>query len=624
MKRKLTVILSADVVGYSGMMERDEAGTLSRLKENRRVLFDPKVEEHGGRIFKLMGDGVLAEFPSAVAAVTFATEIQQAMRAAASADGHPDPITYRMGINIGEVIVDGEDIYGDGVNVAARIQTIAPTGGVAVARNVSDQVAGKIAVTFEDLGDHALKNIARPVQVFVVRDGRPEAARSPVKATKPVKEKKIAVCVLPFANMSGESEQEYFSDGISEDIITDLSRVSALSVISRNSAFSYKGKHVDLPKIARELNVSHVLEGSVRKAGQRVRITAQLIDGATNEHIWAERFDRDLQDIFAVQDEISEAIVKALKVRLLPEERAAIERRGTASVEAWSLVAEARQFLLRENPSARIYRAVVRFCENAIAIDPDFAEAWATIASAKDGLRFNDGIYEEDGFDAAMRALALDDKLSIAYSTAAMGHMRRDRFAEAEAMIAKAMELEPDRPEVLKARAGISYRSRNFAEALAYFERAAAASVHDISSPGMMHSCAMALGDAAALERSAQLILNRADPILAREPDNTYAIGWLVTILAYQGQAERAKHWIKRALIFDPESFVSVYNFACALTQLGEHDEAVELLRSVKSKFTDENLKGVRADPDFDALKDHAGFIDLLAEVETLVAEARR
>src|SRR5580698_3216525 len=280
MQRKLTAILSADVVGYSGMMEADETGTLERLKANRARIFDPHVNIHGGRLFKLMGDGALVEFPSVIAAVNCALAIQDATQKAQSDDAKP--IRYRIGINMGEVIIEGDDIYGEGVNVAARIQALAPVGGVAISRIVHDQVAGKAPWAFDDMGEHTVKNIEAPVHVFSVR-----AAEAAAPRPEPEEPRKLSICVLPFANMSGDVEQEYFSDGISEDIITDLSKVSALDVVSRNTAFSFKGKNVKVTQVARELNVSHVLEGSVRKAGGRVRITAQLIAGSKDSHIWA-------------------------------------------------------------------------------------------------------------------------------------------------------------------------------------------------------------------------------------------------------------------------------------------------------------------------------------------------
>jgi adenylate cyclase len=410
MQRKLTVILSADVAGYSAFMERDEAGTLSRLKENRRSLFDPCVAAHGGRTFKVMGDGVLIEFSSAISAVACAMEIQAAMDAAEAHRPEAERLRYRVGINLGDVIIEGDDIYGDGVNVAARLQALAPVGGVALSRSVRDQVAGKVEADFDDLGPHTMKNIERPVHVFTVRAPEP-GERGAERGQK------IAICVLPFANMSGDVEQDYFSDGISEDIITDLSKVSALSVIARNSAFAFKGKNVNIPQVARQLNVTHVLEGSVRKSGGRVRITAQLIDGVKNDHVWAERYDRDLHDIFALQDEISHAIVGALKLKLLPEERRAIEVRGTDSAEAYNLFLMARQeWSTGFEGDPRRNGTIVRLCERATDIDPNYARAWALMAMAQATNRyfFDDG--GDGGAAAADRALALDANLAEAHA----------------------------------------------------------------------------------------------------------------------------------------------------------------------------------------------------------------
>ena len=370
MQRKLTVIVSADVVGYSALMERDEAGTLQRLKENRRLIFDPCVAKHGGRIVKLMGDGALVEFASVVSAANCANEIQQASEAV------PVPpqtarLRYRIGINLGEVIVEGEDIYGDGVNVAARLQSLAEPGSVAVSRTVRDQVDGKLPAEFVDLGEHSVKNIARPIHVFAMH---PHAAKD-TSTTGAQPRQRLSICVLPFSNMSGDPEQEYFSDGITEDIITDLCKVSTLAVVSRNTAFSFKGRHVDIAQVARQVGATHVLEGSVRRVGNRVRITAQLIEGATDSHLWAERYDRDLNDIFALQDEISEAIVDALKLKLLPAERKAIEQRSTTNPDAYKLYLMARQYNAMGNSHHR--DVTVRLCQRAVEIDPGYARAWA-------------------------------------------------------------------------------------------------------------------------------------------------------------------------------------------------------------------------------------------------------
>jgi adenylate cyclase len=301
LQRRLAAILSADVVGYSRLMGLDEAGTLSRLNTLRREMVDPAIAAHSGRIVKLMGDGALVEFASAVDAVTCAIEIQRQLREHDADCTEADRIRFRIGINVGDIIIEGDDILGDGVNIAARIESIAEPGGISISEDAWRQVQGKVAANFIDAGEQSLKNIARPVRVY--RLDLALKAKALSESSRPIlaPPDKPSVAVLAFNNMSGDPEQEYFSDGISEDIITDLSKLSELRVIARNSTFTYKGKPVDVKQVGRDLGVRYVLEGSVRKAGNRVRVTGQLIDAASGEHVWADRFDRDLTDIFAVQ-----------------------------------------------------------------------------------------------------------------------------------------------------------------------------------------------------------------------------------------------------------------------------------------------------------------------------------
>jgi adenylate cyclase len=316
MERRLAAILVSDVVGYSRLMQLDEAGTLAALAERRKEILEPLVVKYHARIVKVMGDGVLIEFASAANAVACAVELQDGMKAANADLPEDRKIVLRIGVNLGDVMAQGNDLYGDGVNIAARLEALAEPGSVVVSQTVRN-VLGKTKLRFEDLGEQSLKNIAEPVRVYRIGN-LPEPA--PTSGNGRAQPSKLSIAVLPFVNMSGDPEQEYFSDGITEDIITDLSKVSTLKVLSRNTVFTFKGKSVDVGQIARQLKVGHVLEGSVRKAAGRVRITAQLID-ADDNHVWAERYDRDLSDIFALQDEISETIVTALKLKLQPERR---------------------------------------------------------------------------------------------------------------------------------------------------------------------------------------------------------------------------------------------------------------------------------------------------------------
>ena len=615
MQRKLTVILSADVVGYSALMERDEAGTLQRLKDNRRTLFDPCVARHGGRIVKLMGDGTLAEFASVVSAVSCAHEIQQANEAVPP-DATDDPrIRYRIGINLGEVIVEGDDIYGDGVNVAARLQALAEPGGVAVSRTVRDQVAGKVAAEFADVGEHSVKNIARPIHVFALRAPAAKDATSP--AAQPPRQR-LSICVLPFANMSGDPEQEYFSDGITEDIITDLSKVGALAVVSRNSAFAFKSKHVDIGQVARQLNVTHVLEGSVRKVGNRVRITAQLIEAATDSHLWAERYDRDLEDIFALQDEISEAIVNALKLKLLPAEKKAIERRSTTNPEAYKLYLMARQYNAMGNSRHR--DITVRFCQRAVEIDPDYARAWALLAICQANSRMVNVGTGDTGWDAAERALALQPDLAEAH--AARGRILGDagRYDEALLEHAAALRLDPDGYEVNAAAARCYIPMRRYREAIDCLEKAAVAIEDDFWALGMSVQCYEALGDEEARRSAAQRCLARVEKMVVAEPDHALAIGWGVTSLIALGDVERAKEWTSRAMLLEPDNLNLRYNLACGMASLGEATMAMELLEPVLARAQRQNLIWFKSDNSLDPIRDDPRLQAMLARAEARLA----
>ena len=318
-ERRLAAILATDVVGYSRLMGGDEEGTLAALKSLRKSLIDPKIAEYRGRIFKTTGDGALVEFASTVDAVRCAIDIQRAMPER-NADMPPDKkIEFRIGINVGDIIVDGDDIFGDGVNVAARLESISEPGGICISNIVHQQVSGRVEASFADLGDQNLKNIARPVRAYriVLKQARAEAAAA--SATAPAafaSPDKPSIAVLPFQNMSGDAEQDYFCDGLVEDIITTLSKLTGLRVIARNSSFVYKGRAVDIREAAKQLGVRYVLEGSVRKSGNRIRITAQLIDAMDGAHLWAERYDRAIDDIFAIQDEITLVLATEMQVKL--------------------------------------------------------------------------------------------------------------------------------------------------------------------------------------------------------------------------------------------------------------------------------------------------------------------
>jgi len=370
-QRRLAAILAADVVGYSRLMEQDEAGTLAALKARRNEVLVPVVAQHNGRIVKVMGDGVLVEFGSAVDAVQCAIELQKGFTEANQGVAEASRIILRIGINLGDIIVEGSDLYGDGVNVAARLEGLAQPGDIYVSASVHDQVTGKLPLEFDDLGECTLKNIAKPVRVYRARNGEvSEGAARPILALPD----KPSIAVLPFQNMSGDPEQEYFADGMVEDIITGLSRFNALFVIARNSSFTYKGRAVDIKQVGREMGVRYVLEGSVRKAGNRVRITGQLIDTSTGSHLWAERFEGMLEDVFDLQDQVTASVVGAIAPKLEQVEIERAKRKPTDRLDAYDYylrgIAGLNQWTKEANAEA-----LANFSQ-AIERDPNFAAAY--------------------------------------------------------------------------------------------------------------------------------------------------------------------------------------------------------------------------------------------------------
>jgi TolB-like protein/class 3 adenylate cyclase/Tfp pilus assembly protein PilF len=451
-QRRLAAILSADVVGYSRLMGIDEAGTLARLKAMRRDLVDPQIAAHSGRTFKLMGDGALVEFASAVDAVTCAIEVQKQVKEHNSGSPEDSQIQFRIGINVGDIIVDGDDIYGDGVNVAARIQALADPGGIYISRGAAEQVRDKVPIKIETRGEQTVKNIARPIEVFcIIADDRDAIVvavhKSETGVQLPIVAEKPSIAVLAFNNMSGDAEQEYFSDGISEDIITDLSKLSELRVIARNSTFTYKGKAVDVKQVGRELGVRYVLEGSVRKAGNRVRVTGQLIDAADGAHIWADRFDRDLTDIFAVQDELTQEIISALKVKLTPEKKDRLVRKGTLDVEGYNLFLRGREHAFLHTRSGNIEAR--NLLERAVTINADFAAALAFIAftHVNDYINGWADLPEhslQTGLEIAERAVQLDEEEPQAHFVVAVALLWRREHDRALAEVQRCVAIAPN------------------------------------------------------------------------------------------------------------------------------------------------------------------------------------
>ncbi len=446
MERRLAAILAVDVVGYTRLMGEDEAGTLAALKAHRQELIEPKIAEHRGRLIKLMGDGALVEFSSVIDALACAAEIQNRMAERNRQEADGPRITFRIGINLGDVIVEGDDLYGDGVNVAARLEGLAEPGGICISAKVYDEVKNKLALGYEDLGEQELKNIAEPIRVYLIVPER-AAESSKAKAGEDLAlPEKPSIAVLPFDNMSGDPEQDFLADGITEDLITALSKIRWFFVIARNSTYTYKGKAVEVKQVARELGVRYVLEGSVRKAGNRVRVTAQLIDATSGRHVWAERYDRQIEDIFDLQDEMTLTIVGAVEPELSAAERDRVRAKPPENLDAWESYQRGLWHMWGYGRGGNL--EAENLLKRATELDPGFAPAYAygcyvQYSRVIMGWAKDPGPCLDAGMALAEQALALDDKDPTAYFAAGRIHMMRGRHDDSIASLETAIELNP-------------------------------------------------------------------------------------------------------------------------------------------------------------------------------------
>jgi TolB-like protein/class 3 adenylate cyclase len=569
--RRLTAILAADVAGYSRLMGADEEGTLERLKALRRELVDPKIAEHRGRIVKTTGDGMLVEFASVVDAVRCAVEVQQAMPERNTGVAADSRIELRIGINLGDVIVEGDDLYGDGVNIAARIEALADPGGVFVSNTVHDHVRDRLPFVFEDLGEQQVKNIARPVRVYRVRatlthpaaeapgsplsriagEGAERQRREAGEGSPPLAfPDKPPIAVLPFQNMSGDPAQEYFADGMVEEIITALSRIRWLFVIARNSSFTYKGRAVDVKQVGRELGVRYVLEGSVRKAGGRVRITAQLIDASTSTHLWADRFDGSLEDVFDLQDKVAVSVAGVIEPALQAAETARSANRPTNNLTAYDLYLRASAIFLS---SASQVPEALRLLEQAIERDPMFGPALARAAvchfrCCNDGWSDDREAHCRLGMDLARRALkaADDDPGILANAAMALAYFGED-IGATMALVERALKLNPS-----------FARGWHVSGVLHYWAGLPDVAIEHFEASLLLSPCAR-VGTAQALIGCAHFVTRRFDQavprlLIAIQEDPTFPdpYRFLAACYAHTGRLDQARGIVTRLRAITP------------------------------------------------------------------------
>ena len=557
-QRRLTTIVAADIAGFSRHIGIDEEGTLAAQRGHRAELIEPLLAEHLGRIANTAGDSFLFEFPSVVEAMRFAMAVQDGMAARNGDVPAERRIEYRIGINVGDVVADGDDLLGDGVNVAARLENLAEPGGICISRAARDQVRDRMNIALKDMGEVEVKNIARPVRVFRVLGQGEHAATptaEPTAQNLPLPDKP-SIAVLPFDNMSGVPEQEYFADGMAEDLITDLSKISNLYVAARNSSFSFKGQMRDVREVAENLGVSFVLEGSVRKMGQRLRINAQLVKAADGGHIWAERYDGDMDEIFEFQDRIRGEIIAALELQLSASDNERSQRRRTNSVEAYDLFLKGRSSYFQYTPESHV--AAREFLEQAIQIDPQFADAHSYLSycvlTSRLFMWSERGDELERSIALAEKGAALDPKSAIVWTRLAWAHGWAGNFDKAVKFYEEALALEPDNAEVY------AY----YAETLNFTEQA---------------------------EKAVELLHRALEIETLSPPSWDFMLGHSLYEL---GQSEEAVPRILRCIDRAPMFAAAHLYLACTYVELGRLDEAEEqirVLRDIEPRYTADKVR---------------------------------
>jgi len=604
-KRRLSAILSADAKGYSRLMEEDELSTVQTIKAYREVMVR-FIQKYNGRVVDSPGDNILAEFGSVIDAVECAAKIQEALKIRNDELPENRKMEFRIGINLGDVIVDGVRIYGDGLNIAARLEGLAEGGGICISGAVYEHIKNKLPLEYDYLGEQHVKNISEPVRVYRVTLNAKTAFPELNKEAK--SHHKSSIAVLPFTNMSADKDQEYFCDGIAEDILNDLTHLDDLHVVARSSSFVFKDKNQDIREIGMKLGAQTIVEGSVRKAGNRLRITAQLINVTDGYHLWSERYDRELEDVFAIQEEIAKNIVRALKIKLSKREKRALGKLKTQDIQAYDFYLRGREFFHQGQHKSILYAS--ELFTRAIKKDPDYALALAGLSDCFSYLfmyfeKKQDNI--ERSVAASKRAIELDPELAEAHAARGLAVSLSAQYDEAEKEFDKAIKLNPKLYEAYYFYARTCRQQGKIEKAALLFEKASEMRPEDYQATIFLASAYKELNLPAKVETAAQRAIELVEKHLRLNPDDARALYLGGSILVTLGKVEKAINWAKRAHAIDPDDPRVLYNLACIYSLAGKIEQALDCFeKAIESGYA--SLEWINNDLDLDPIRNHPRF----------------
>jgi len=610
-KRKLAAIMFTDMVGYTALMQDDEP-MARKLIERHRAHMKPFVEKHSGEIIQYVGDGTFCRFDSAIEAVNTALEIQKVL------EMEPD-INLRIGIHVGDVVIEGDEVYGDGVNVASRLEPLAEPGGICVSARVRDDIKNQPGLSLKSLGKKDLKNVERPINIYslILEDKKmsPTMSKDAVLIEKEIDSGGSSIAVLPFVNMSSDPENEYFGDGLAEEIINALTKIQDLRVASRTSSFAFKGIKEDIRVIGEKLNVETLLEGSVRKQGNQLRMTAQLIKVEDGYHIWSETYDRELQNIFAIQDEITENIIKSLKVFLSDNEKKLIKNKPSIDIKAYDFYLRARKFMHSLTKKNLNYALKMLF--RAIEIDPNYAIAYASIAECHCWLYLYHESKQENlikAEEASQRSIELGPDLAETHVSRGYAASINKKYIEAESEFRTAIRINPKLFEAYYFYGRTCFVQGKLEEASQYFRKASVLTTEDYQSLNFLGSVLRGLGDIEKAIEAESESLERVEHHLELNPDDVRALYMGATVHIKLGNKKLGLEWCNKALELEPEDVGVLYNVACSYSLLGKIDEAIELLeKAVDGGF--DHIEWIENDTDLDPLRDHPNFQSLIEKL---------